>query len=74
MKDNNTTYGIPAIICSIIGVFMFGLIFEPIAIILGAIGVSKANNETDKALSIVGLVIGVIGSLICLVALGILAK
>ena len=58
------TISIIALICGIIG-FCCGVIFGPIAIILGAIGM---KDEEGRGMAIAGLVLGIV-TLLCWILL-----
>lgn len=58
--------GIASLVCSLIGLFFFGIgfILGPLAIIFGGVGISQCNRQPNvykgKGLAIAGLVIGII--------------
>ena len=60
-----TGMGIAALVCSLIGIFFFGAILDPLAIIFGGVGISQCNSQPNvykgKGLAIAGLVIGILG-------------
>ena len=60
------TYGIVSLILAIIGIFVFGIILGPIAIILGAIGRKK---DDSKGLATAGLIIGIIVTVLSIIFL-----
>ena len=72
-SDENTAYGIASIICGIISIFILGIVFAPLAILFGAIGVNK-GDKVDKTISMIGLILGVICTAICLFAFLLMAK
>lgn len=49
-------------VCGIVGLFVFGIILGPIAIVFSAIGLSKSKKEGRplRGLAIAGLVLGVV--------------
>jgi hypothetical protein len=53
---------IAALVCGIIGLLLFWFVLSPLAIIFGAIGISKANKgASGKGQAVAGLVLGIIG-------------
>jgi hypothetical protein len=60
------TYGILSLIFAIIGIFFFGIILGPIAIILGVIGRKK---DDSKGLATAGLIIGIIVTILAIIGL-----
>ena len=68
-KQDNTAYGVASVSCAIISFFILGIVFAPIAAIIGIIGCSKANNTKDQTLSVIGLVLGIIFTIVCLFSL-----
>ena len=55
-RPNSNGFGIGALVLSILGLFCFSYILGPIAIILGAVGISKDDNN---GMAIAGLIIGI---------------
>lgn len=72
-NEQSTGYGIASIICGIISIFFLGIVFAPLAIIFGALGVNK-GDKTDKTVSLIGLVLGIVCTAICLFAILLMAK
>ncbi|MDR1552074.1 MAG: FHA domain-containing protein [Prevotellaceae bacterium] len=67
----SSNMGIAALCCGIVGLFFAGIILGLLAIIFGAVGMSR--QEKNKGLSITGLILGIIDfvlAVIILVALG----
>lgn len=64
-KNEQTAYGIASLTCAIVSFFLLGIVFAPLAVIMGAIGCAKANNTKDQTMSIIGLVLGIIFTLVC---------
>ena len=60
------TYGILSLIFAIIGIFFFGIILGPIAIILGVIGRKK---DDSKGLATAGMIIGIIVTILAIIGL-----
>ena len=60
-EADNTAYGIVSIMCGIMSWTVLGIVFAPMSIVIGIIGVSK-----NKVLSAIGLCLGLI-SLIFLI-------
>jgi hypothetical protein len=56
-RSESNTFGIIAIICGIIGFFIFGLILGIVAVILGYYGRQRDANPTW---GLVGLILGII--------------
>lgn len=55
--ESKTTYGVLSIVCGALSWFILGIILAPAGLVLGIIGISKDSN---KAPSVVGLVISAI--------------
>ena len=72
-RPNSNGYGIGALVLSIIGLFCLiaGSIIGPIAIILGAVGISKDDNNR---MAIAGLIIGIFDLCCGLIPLAFLAS
>ena len=61
-------------VCGIIGLVLFNVILGPLAIIFGAVGLSKANHGAGhRGMAIAGIVLG-IADLVVLVVLIIAAR
>jgi len=60
-------FGITALICGIVGLFILTIILGPLAIIFG--GVSLSRNEKNKGLGITGLVLGIINVILGIILL-----
>jgi len=59
-------FAITALVCGLAGLFLFGIILGPIAIIFGALGLAAAKKNpvgAGKSASIAGLVLGIIDML-----------
>jgi len=60
-----TTNGmaVAGFVCGIVGLFVFGIVLGPLAIVFSAIGLSKSNKEGRplRGLAIAGLVLGIVG-------------
>lgn len=65
-KQDMTYYGTTSVVCAIVGFFILGLVFCPLAAVFGGIGCAKSDNNKDQVLSIIGLIVGIIGTLMCL--------
>ena len=65
-KQEKTEYGVISITCAVVSFFILGLVFAPLAAVFGGIGCAKNNNSKDQVLSIIGLIVGVIFTFICL--------
>lgn len=64
---------IVSLVCSIIGIFLFGIILEPLAIIFGAVGMTEIKNNPEVyggyGMGIAGVIIGAIGTILSLIGL-----
>ncbi|MEY4926591.1 MAG: hypothetical protein RI894_1027 [Bacteroidota bacterium] len=72
LDNTPITLGVLAILACVLGLFVAGIPLGIAAIVLGAIGASKADknpNKEGRTVSIVGLIFGVIITLLTLVAL-----
>jgi len=47
--------GTTSLVCGIVGIFLFGIVLGPLAIIFGGVGISKKQKY-----SVAGLVLGII--------------
>jgi hypothetical protein len=56
-------YGTAALVLGIVGLLLFGCILGPLAIVFGAMGISKVNKglATNKGAATTGLVLGIVG-------------
>lgn len=65
MSKNNDeisyTYGVISVLCSIVGLFVFGFILNVFAIIMSSIGLKKENEF--RPLCIVGLILSIVSLL-----------
>ena len=73
MKRTNGM-AITALVLGLLGLFLFGIVLGPLAIIFGAVGMSFANknNGSGKGLAVAGLVLGILDCLVFVVILGVL--
>ena len=63
-KNNSTVvFGIISIVFGIIGFFIFGIVFESLGFAFGAIGLGMNKKDT---VSLIGMIIGVVGLIMCL--------
>jgi hypothetical protein len=62
----DNSMGTASLILGLIGFFFFGFIFGTLAIVFGAIGLSKVKHgqATNKGSAMAGLILGVIGVII----------
>ena len=61
---------IAGMVCGIVGLLLFNVILGPLAIIFGAIGLSKARNGANhRGMAIAGIVLGVLDVVIFVVLL-----
>lgn len=59
---------IASLVCGIIGCLFFGIILGPLAVIFGAVGLSRANRgASGKGMAIAGLILGVIATVVAIV-------
>ena len=65
---------IASLVLGVIGIFAFGIILGPLAIIFGAIGISQASRKRRRGVSmaIAGLVLGIIDIIIAIFAIALL--
>ena len=59
--------GVAALVCGIVGFFFFSIIFEPLAIILGAV----AWRRDKDMLGLAGMTLGIIGLILIVFAIGV---
>lgn len=63
-------FGLFSLISAIVGLLILGIVFEPLAIVLGIIGLVKHTSEKQKfvgsGLAIAGIIIGLLGLLLLL--------
>jgi hypothetical protein len=62
-NDNNVVFGVMSIVFDIIGFFILGIVFESLGFAFGAIGLGMNKKDT---VSLIGMIIGVIGLIMCL--------
>jgi hypothetical protein len=61
---------IASLVCGIAGFLVFGVVLGPLAVIFGAIGLSRANRgASGRGMAIAGLVLGVLATVIAIVLL-----
>lgn len=64
-RSGSNGLAIAALVCGIIGLFLFNFILGPLAIIFGGIGVSRANRGAGhRGMSWAGVVLGIIDILL----------
>ncbi|MDR1683787.1 MAG: FHA domain-containing protein [Candidatus Symbiothrix sp.] len=54
----NSGYGVAALVCGIVGIFLFGIILGTLAVIFGAVSIKR--NEKRKGCGIAGLILGIL--------------
>jgi hypothetical protein len=60
---------IAALVCGVVGIFLFNIILGPLAIIFGGVGLSRANRGAPyRGMSIAGIALGIV-DLVLFVAL-----
>jgi hypothetical protein len=65
---------VASLVCGIVGVLIFGIILGPLAVIFGAVGLSRANNgASGKGMAVAGLVLGLIAAILAIILLALLA-
>lgn len=64
MQGQKKGLAIASLVVSLVGLLCFGVILGPLAIIFGAIALSKANSEPHmyggKGMAVAGLIIGIV--------------
>jgi hypothetical protein len=66
---------IASLVCGIVGLLFFGIILGPLAVIFGAIGLSRANRgASGKGLATAGLIMGVIATVAAIVLIAVVAS
>jgi hypothetical protein len=59
---------IAGLVCGLIGLFLYPIVFGPLAIVFGGVGLAKANRGAGhKGMSIAAIVLGVIDLLLIVV-------
>lgn len=72
MKEGRDAYCVASLICAMFGIFILAIVFEPLAVLFGALGVSSKNSAC-KVLSILGIVIGGVCTAIWILQIAVLA-
>lgn len=68
MENSKTDYyGITSIIFGVLSWVVLGIVFAPIGLIFGIIGINK--NKGEQALSVIGIVLNLISLLIMVIAI-----
>lgn len=73
MKEGRDAYCVVSLICAVFGIFILAIVFEPLAVLFGALGVSS-KNAACKTLSILGIVLGGVCTAIWLINIAALAS
>lgn len=74
-QSRSNGMAIAALVCGIVGVFIFEVILGVLAIIFGGIGVSRANRGAGRrGIAWAGVILGVIDVVLFLVVLAVSAK
>jgi Domain of unknown function (DUF4190) len=61
---------VASLVCGIIGLLIFGVVLGPLAVVFGAIGLSRANQgASGKGMAIAGLVLGAVATILAIVLL-----
>lgn len=61
---------IASLVVALIGLVIFGLVLDPIAIILGTVALNKmrgGNNSEGRGIAIGGIIIGILGTIVPLI-------
>ena len=65
--------GIAALVCSLVGILVLGIVLEPLAIIFGIVCITQCNSQPDtykgQGLGLAGLIIGIIALILVIVGL-----
>ncbi|PPK85503.1 uncharacterized protein DUF4190 [Neolewinella xylanilytica] len=58
-------------VCGVVGLFVFGVILGPLAVVFSAIGLGKARREglPLKGLAVAGLILGIVGTIGALIVI-----
>jgi Domain of unknown function (DUF4190) len=66
---------IASLVCGIIGLLIFGVVLGPLAVIFGAIGLSRANRgASGKGMAIAGIVLGAIATIVAIILIAIITS
>jgi hypothetical protein len=66
----NNGMAIASLVCGIAGLFLFGVVLGPLAVIFGALGLSRANRgASGRGMAIAGLVLGLIATVVAVILL-----
>jgi hypothetical protein len=72
---HSNALAVAGLVCSIVGVFMFGIILGPLGMIFGGIGWSRANGGANgKGMAIAAVVIGAVDVLLFIVLVAAAAR
>jgi hypothetical protein len=74
-RSRSNGMAIAALVCGIIGLFIFEVILGVLAIIFGGIGLSRANRGAGRrGMALAGLILGAIDVVLFIVILAVSAK
>lgn len=60
-RSSSNGLAVAGLVCGIVGLFLFNVILGPLAIIFGAVGLSRANRGAPhRAMSIWAIVLGIV--------------
>jgi Domain of unknown function (DUF4190) len=63
-----------ALVCGIVGLFIFEFVLGPLAIIFGAIGLSKANRgAAGRAMALWGLILGIVDTALIILVIAVVS-
>lgn len=66
---------IASLVCAIVGILVFGIVLGPLAVIFGAVGLSRANRgASGKGLAIAGIVVGSVVTVLSIIAIAVLTS
>jgi hypothetical protein len=61
---------IASLVCGIVGMLFFGIVLGPLAVIFGAVGLSRANRgASGRGQAIAGLILGIVATVLAIVIL-----
>lgn len=67
--DNNGL-AIAALVCGVVGLFLFQVVLGPLAVIFGGIGLNRANRGARRrGMALAGIILGVIDIILFIIGL-----
>lgn len=72
MENNQSSYAVASLVCSILSWVVLGIVLAPLSIIFGVISLSR--KEKSAGMAIAGIIIGSIATAVCVFSLIIISS